>query len=74
MQSLSSPVVADKYFCRNRAVTIMIGMVAAISIGQIGQKVKPLLHHKQLGFKVPTSMDQGGINAPFTGIELATID
>ena len=37
------------------------------------QKVELLLRYRQKGFEHPTSMDQGEINAPFMGIEPATI-
>ena len=37
-------------------------------------KVKAALCLKQQAFEPPTSMDQGGVNAPLTGIELTTID
>ena len=44
-------------------------------IGQIGEKVKLLLRHKQQGLEplTLTSMNQGVINASLMGIELATI-
>ena len=48
-------------------------MVATICIGQISQKIKLLIHHKQHGFEPPTSIDQGGTDDSLIGIELATI-
>ena len=39
----------------------------------MGKQVKLLLRHKQQDFGPQTSMDQGGINAPLMGVELAII-
>ena len=50
-----------------------MGVVTTILARYIGEKAKLLLRQKQQGFKPQTSMDQGGINAPPMGVELATI-
>ena len=38
-----------------------------------GKKIKKPLHHQKLGLQPKTPTDQGGVNAPLMGIELATI-
>ena len=38
----------------------------------MGKKVEEPLHHRKPGLEPTTTTDQGGVNAPSMGIELAT--